>query len=110
MCSDARGLGDHHYDRVFELFDREGNPNGFIDLGDVARKANIPHHGLRGLAAYLLKIRISKNSIIQLKPHAGDTWGSFGNINKLKKYKWKPKFSLVKGLKKTILDLKTSKI
>ena len=57
-----------------------------------------------------LKIRISKNSIIQLKPHAGDTWGSFGNINKLKKYKWKPKFSLVKGLKKTILDLKTSKI
>jgi len=37
-------------------------PNGFIDLGDVARKANIPHHGLRGLAAYLLKIRISKSA------------------------------------------------
>ena len=37
-------------------------PNGFIYLGDVARKANIPHHGLRGLAAYLLKIRISKSA------------------------------------------------
>ena len=34
MCSGARGLADHHYDRVFELFDREGNPNGFIDLID----------------------------------------------------------------------------
>ncbi len=38
------------------------DPCSFIDLGDVARARDIPHHGLRGLAALLLKHRISKSS------------------------------------------------
>ena len=38
------------------------DPCSFIDLGDVARMRGIPHHGLRGLAALLLKHRISKSS------------------------------------------------
>ena len=36
-------------------------PAGFIDLGDIARSKGMPHHGLRGLAAYLLNFRISKS-------------------------------------------------
>jgi len=36
-------------------------PAGFIDLGDIARSKELPHHGLRGLAAYLLNFRISKS-------------------------------------------------
>ena len=36
-------------------------PAGFVDLGDIARSKGLPHHGLRGLAAYLLKFRISKS-------------------------------------------------
>lgn len=36
----------------------------FIDLGDIARKNNIPHHGLRGLTALLLGFRISKQARI----------------------------------------------
>ena len=38
------------------------DPCSFIDLGDVARARGMPHHGLRGLAALLLKHRISKSS------------------------------------------------
>ena len=38
------------------------DPCSFIDLGDVARARGIAHHGLRGLAALLLKHRISKSS------------------------------------------------
>ena len=38
------------------------DPAGFIDLGDIARSKGLPHHGLRGLAAYLLNFRISKSS------------------------------------------------
>ena len=37
-------------------------PGGFIDLGDIARSNGLPHHGLRGLAAFLLNFRISKSS------------------------------------------------
>ena len=37
-------------------------PRGFVDLGELARKAFIPHHGLRGLAAYFLHFRISKQA------------------------------------------------
>jgi len=37
------------------------DPAGFIDLGDIARSKGLPHHGLRGLAAYLLNFRISKS-------------------------------------------------
>ena len=33
---------------------------GFVDLGDRARKAGIKNHGLRGLAAVFLGVRISK--------------------------------------------------
>ena len=36
-------------------------PSGFIDLGDIARSNGLPHHGLRGLAAFLLNFRISKS-------------------------------------------------
>ena len=38
------------------------DPAGFIDLGNIARSKGLPHHGLRGLAAYLLYFRISKSS------------------------------------------------
>ena len=38
------------------------DPCSFIDIGDVARARGIPHHGLRGLAALLLKHRISKSA------------------------------------------------
>jgi ribonuclease D len=37
------------------------DPAGFIDLGDIARSKELPHHGLRGLAASLLNFRISKS-------------------------------------------------
>ena len=37
-------------------------PRGFVDLGELARKVFIPHHGLRGLAAYFLRFRISKQA------------------------------------------------
>ena len=36
-------------------------PGGFIDLGNIARSNGLPHHGLRGLAAFLLNFRISKS-------------------------------------------------
>ena len=36
------------------------DPISFVDLGNVARENEIPHHGLRGLAAMFLKRRISK--------------------------------------------------
>jgi len=35
---------------------------GFVDMGDLARKAGIKNHGLRGLAAVLLGFRISKGA------------------------------------------------
>ncbi len=35
---------------------------GFMDLSDLAKKAGIKNHGLRGLAAVLLGIRISKGA------------------------------------------------
>lgn len=35
---------------------------GFVDLGNVARKKGLQHHGLRGLAALLLHCRISKGA------------------------------------------------
>ncbi len=35
---------------------------GFVDLGDLAKRANIKNHGLRGLAAVLLGFRISKGA------------------------------------------------
>ena len=34
----------------------------FVDLGNVARENEIPHHGLRGLVAMFLKNRISKGA------------------------------------------------
>ena len=38
------------------------DPLSFVDLGNVARENEIPHHGLRGLVAMFLKHRISKGS------------------------------------------------
>jgi len=38
------------------------DPSNFVDLGKVAREKELQHHGLRGLAALLLKFRISKSS------------------------------------------------
>ena len=38
------------------------DPISFIDLGNIAREKEIPHHGLRGLVAMFLKHRISKGS------------------------------------------------
>lgn len=35
---------------------------GFADLGDIAKKAGIKNHGLRGLAAVLLGFRIAKGA------------------------------------------------
>jgi ribonuclease D len=35
---------------------------GFVDLGDLAKRAEIKNHGLRGLAAVLLGFRISKGA------------------------------------------------
>lgn len=37
-------------------------PAGFIDLGKVAKEADIKNHGLRGLSAVLLGFRISKTA------------------------------------------------
>jgi ribonuclease D len=36
------------------------NPDGFVDLGDIARKLGIENFGLRNLAGRILNIRISK--------------------------------------------------
>ena len=38
------------------------DPISFVDLGNVARENEIPHHGLRWLVAMFLKQRISKGS------------------------------------------------
>ena len=35
---------------------------GFVELSDLAKKAGIKNHGLRGLAAVLLGFRISKGA------------------------------------------------
>lgn len=37
-------------------------PAGFVDLGGIAKKAEIKNHGLRGLAAVLLGFRIPKGA------------------------------------------------
>ena len=73
-------------------------PAGFVDLGDIARSKGLPHHGLRGLAAYLLKFRISKSGRTsnwsanqltkkQIKYAATDAWVGrelYLNINRSK--------------------------
>ena len=40
------------------------DPLSFVDLGNVARDYDVPHHGLRGLVAMFLKHRISKGAQI----------------------------------------------
>lgn len=37
-------------------------PAGFVDVGELARQAGYPNHGLRGLATMLLGFRVSKHS------------------------------------------------
>lgn len=41
---------------------REFIPAGFLDLGNAAAAAGVPHHGLRGLTAFLLGKRLSKGA------------------------------------------------
>jgi ribonuclease D len=63
------------------------NQSGFIDLGEIAKKAGIKNHGLRGLAAVFLGFRISKRAQVsnwarknlsqdQIKYAATDAWVS----------------------------------
>ena len=40
------------------------DPLSFVDLGNIARNYDVPHHGLRGLVAMFLKHRISKGAQI----------------------------------------------
>ena len=40
------------------------DPLSFVDLGNIAREYDVPHHGLRGLVAMFLKHRISKGAQI----------------------------------------------
>ena len=40
------------------------DPLSFVDLGNIARDNDLPHHGLRGLVAMFLKHRISKGAQI----------------------------------------------
>ena len=49
-------------DLIELMYLRAFDPCSFVDLGDVARARGIPHHGLRGLAAFFLKSRISKSA------------------------------------------------
>lgn len=37
-------------------------PDGFVDLGDIAKNMGIQNHGLRGLSAVVLGFRISKGA------------------------------------------------
>lgn len=41
---------------------REFVPDGFVDLGVVAKRGGLQHHGLKGLAALLMGFRISKSA------------------------------------------------
>ena len=47
------------------------SPTGFVDLGTLAKKKGIKNHGLRGLAAVILGIRITKSA--QTSNWANDT-------------------------------------
>jgi len=60
-------------------------PAGFVDLGSLAKEAEIKNHGLRGLAAVLLGFRIAKGAQtsnwardvldpIQIRYAATDAW------------------------------------
>jgi len=60
-------------------------PAGFVDVGELAKKAGCMNHGLRGLAALLLGFRVSKNAQtsnwaqktltrIQIEYAATDAW------------------------------------
>lgn len=40
----------------------EFEPHGFVDLGTASEKMGLQHHGLRGLAAVVLGVRISKSA------------------------------------------------
>ena len=56
----------------------------------------------------MLKKRInlsSKNKILIKKSSIGDTWGSYANINRAKKYGWKPKTDINLGVEKTLNEI-----
>ncbi|MBF0191853.1 MAG: 3'-5' exonuclease domain-containing protein 2 [Magnetococcales bacterium] len=60
---EARKVGvglDYDVRALQTLFPFE--PRGFVDVGDVARRAAIASQGLRGLAAHLFGLRISKRA------------------------------------------------
>ena len=48
----------------------------------------------------------SKNKILIKKSSIGDTWGSYANINRAKKYGWKPKTDINLGVEKTLKGIK----
>lgn len=55
------GVGlDYDVRALQTLFSFE--PQGFVDVGAMARHASIASHGLRGLAAHLFGVRISKRA------------------------------------------------
>ncbi len=73
----------------FDLKELQGlasfKPAGFVDLGVLAKQLGIKNHGLRGLAAILLGMRLSKSSQrsnwarniltpVQVKYAATDAW------------------------------------
>ncbi len=76
---------DHDITKLKEL--GHFRPAGFVDLGDIARNSGIKNHGLRGLAAILLGVRISKQAQVsnwaqkalspeQVRYAATDAWAS----------------------------------
>lgn len=70
-------------------------PGGFVDVGELAKRAGCMNHGLRGLAALLLGFRVSKGSQtsnwdqrtltrVQLEYAATDAWVGRELYNKLR--------------------------
>jgi len=50
-------------------------PRGFIDLQDIAQKNDVPHNGLKKLAALFLRYRISKSRSKRLSNWEGEYLG-----------------------------------
>ena len=76
------------------------DPISFVDLGNIARDYDVPHHGLRGLVAMFLKHRISKGAQIsdwsktvlsqsQITYAATDAWISLKLFEAFEQNNWK---------------------
>ncbi len=61
---------------------------------------------VKNLIRLIFKNLKIKYNVISLNSHSGDTFGSYSNINKIKKKGIKIKYNLQDGLKKTIKELK----